>query len=162
MFRFLSALVIGAIIAAGIMFVLSLLIGGDWVSENPNFDGISVEGDSVSGPIMVDSITLERCEDVIGRFEKLMESSRACDVDSDCVLTSFGCPFGCNTAVRKSELPILRAKSRSDELDRCTECVYDCFIPPLGWKAICKSHQCQVAENSVAAFERATREAVTD
>ena len=160
MFRVLSALVIGAIIAAGILFVLSLLIGGDWVSENP--DGLSAERDAVSGPIVVDSVTLEQCDDVVGRFKDLIESSRACNVDSDCALPSYGCPFGCKSAVNKASLPKLQAARRSHDLIRCTNCAYSCMYPPLGWKAECKSNQCAIVENSVAEFERATREAVTN
>lgn len=162
MFRVLSALVIGALIAAGIMLVLSLLIGGDWVSENPNSDGISVEEDADSGPIAVDSISLERCEDVISRFEELIESSRACNVDSDCALANFGCPFGCVSTVNATNLLKVRAGRHSSDLNRCTNCAYSCMYPPLGWKAVCDSNKCAVVENSVAEFERATREAVTN
>ncbi len=158
--RAIPALVIASIIAAGTMLILSLLIGGDWVSENPNTNGIDVSGDSNSGPIPVSSISLERCEDVIDRFESLIESSRACDSSSDCQIVVLGCPFGCSSSVNSRNVATLFEEQ--SKIERCLTCAYNCRFPPLGWESECVSNQCQLVENSVDEFERATREAVAN
>lgn len=162
MMRVVSALLIGAVIAAGIMLALSLLIGGDWVSGNTHSDGAFVKDDTVSGPIVVSPIFLERCEDVVNRFTHLLESSRACKVDTDCSLANLGCPFGCNSAVNSAFLTELQESRRSGELERCAGCSCSRRSSPLGWEAVCRSGRCTAVEKSVADLKRTTRKWVSD
>lgn len=81
------------------------------------------------------------CKSFEQNFAKLIESSRDCDTDADCVATAFGCPFGCVSAVNKHKLPELQAASL-ESAESCQSCLYDCGIGPSTVLPVCRSGKC--------------------
>lgn len=65
----------------------------------------------------------------------------ACDADLDCAPAFFGCPFGCEVAVRVDRQGALAARA-SGWASRCTHCEYKCILPVGG--ARCVDRRCTV------------------
>jgi len=164
MIRILLALVIGAIVAAGIMLGLAFLIGGDWVSEAPEGATFADPGDQSSTPVPVRSGALKECYLVFSEASQLIDDSRECVVDSDCALLRLQSDLGFIVAVNSSVVPGLKIKMQSAEIRRCS--THTSFlstnVAPLGWRAACELNRCQVRETTAAELERTTRETVTN
>ena len=159
MFRVLSALVIGAVIVVAFLFALSLIIGGDWVSEAPDHTTLPEKSaERPSEPISANLESIDSCDDKLDNFKRFIADSRACTADSDCILASFGCPFGCLVSVNAGSLERLTEKNQ--KIRHCQSCVYSCRPPVFEWSAVCVQNQCGFRDGSVLEFEERTREAI--
>ncbi len=69
---------------------------------------------------------------------KLISRSKSCEQHSDCAVTSFGCPFGCQTAVNKATIENIRFAISSS----CSQCKYRC--PNNFFSTICVNNQCEL------------------
>jgi hypothetical protein len=84
-------------------------------------------------------------EDLKRDFARIVARSNACDVDTDCVTLSPGCPLGCSVAInRKQEAAVQRAASDLvDDYERWGRaCAYECIgdlEPPR-----CTDHKCEI------------------
>ena len=144
MIRVLAALVIGAIVAAGIMYLLALIIGGDWVSPSSESKPEARLSPNAS---LVQSEPLATCDAKIEAFQNAIASANFCEANSDCSIARFGCPFGCYSAVNKAELPSLKRKA--DGLKNCQSCIYMCPSIGTGGKAVCVFNQCLLRKGSI-------------
>jgi hypothetical protein len=81
------------------------------------------------------------CESFEQNFAELIESSGDCNTGADCVVTEFGCPFGCANAVNKNKLPELQSAFLVSA-ESCRSCLYDCAIGPSTVLPVCRSGKC--------------------
>ena len=144
MIRVLAALVIGAIVAAGIMYLLALVIGGDWVSPSSES---KPEARPSPGVNLVEPGRLATCDARIEAFQNAIASASYCETNSDCSIARFGCPFGCYSAVNKAELPSLN--QTADDLQDCQSCIYMCPSIGAGGKVVCVFKQCVLRKGSI-------------
>lgn len=77
-----------------------------------------------------------------------IESANYCEVDSDCVLGQYGCPFGCGVYINKDESTKLGFITGVYDFLTPVDCIYDCISPPL---SECRSGRCaaRVCEKGV-------------
>lgn len=55
-----------------------------------------------------------------------IESARACSVDADCKIVSFGCPFGCAHSINQAnQVALLEQVAKFNQGD-CPSCAYRC------------------------------------
>ncbi len=96
--------------------------------------------------ISVSTVPISGYADDCGRFrsqvEAEIEKARYCNVDSDCVQTNFGCPFGCDDYVNRKEVARL-SKETQDYSAKCGHCIYECVGARGAVK--CIEGKCQVA-----------------
>ncbi len=117
--------------------------------------------DTRETPMKLELAQLGSCkakEQLESMVRETISSSKTCYSDEQCVLASFGCPFGCRVAVNTSRLDsIERAVSEYDQYlsaGECGRCVYKCLrsitkIP----KAICVEGFCELVEILVLDLE---------
>ena len=84
----------------------------------------------------------EQLEDAV---REAIASAKACYSDSQCTLSSFGCPFGCRIAVRAERLKAIE-RSVADyrnymESRYCGRCVYRC-VSIRNHEAACVNGRC--------------------
>jgi hypothetical protein len=81
------------------------------------------------------------CKSFEKSFSDLIEKSRDCNTDADCVVTEFRCPFGCVNSVNKDKLAELQS-AFSAAAETCQSCVYDCAVGPSTVLPVCRSGKC--------------------
>ena len=81
------------------------------------------------------------CKAFEQNFAELIGGSRDCNTDADCVVTEFGCPFGCANAVNRSKLQGLQS-AYLESAESCRSCLYDCGIGPSTVLPVCRSGKC--------------------
>jgi len=161
--RVLPALVMGAAIAAGIVYIMTLLIG-----DNPG-EPSTIGNVQMVGPVNigdearpVDFYPQADCNAQSKRFENLISASRACDVDSDCELAGFICPFGL-VAIHVDAFP--RLDREHQKLKQCQTCVYHWGNSEHEWRAVCIENQCKVideASDEIEELMQRTLEAIAE
>lgn len=81
------------------------------------------------------------CNSFEQSFSDLIENSRDCDTDADCVVVAFRCPFGCANSVNKDKLAELQS-AFSVAAETCQSCIYDCAVGPTTVLPVCRSGKC--------------------
>jgi hypothetical protein len=73
-----------------------------------------------------------------------IDKANYCDEDTDCILVSFGCPFGCWDYINKSEEDNLKKLIKEYHKNIWPDnCVYKCHIPSRADKnPICSNNKC--------------------
>lgn len=87
----------------------------------------------------------------------LIQASKTCAVNKDCVLFSPGCPFGCVDAVHRSQVPLIKS-AYSDYARKCGACVYMCPQPAFEQWAVCEESRCVVREKTKGLLKKRTLE----
>ena len=108
-------------------------------TEADNETAVVIEGEQPAE--VVAAMQKLSCESFEQNFAELIEDSRDCNTDTDCVVTEFGCPFGCANAVNKNKLPALQSVF-SESAESCQSCLYDCGIGPATVLPVCRSGKC--------------------
>lgn len=84
---------------------------------------------AISNPGYRVEFVSEICEGKQFEEEQLVqaiEAARSCELDSDCKIVSFGCPFGCANSINKNSEAALAAKVAEFREDDCPSCAYRC------------------------------------
>ena len=82
------------------------------------------------------------CEALEGEIGRLIDQMNSCNIDSDCIITEFGCPFGCYTLLHKdADEPRLQRKVANYK-STCSRCMYDCDVFPKQEEIKCVSNKC--------------------
>ena len=76
-----------------------------------------------------------------GLIAERIKEANHCQTDADCVVASFGCPFGCGVYVNRKEEPVLREAVESYN-GPSKGCMYDCVKPP---QPQCVSGKCGIS-----------------
>lgn len=70
-----------------------------------------------------------------------IERAKNCQSDADCVIESFGCPFGCFTSVNANKVDAIHELIGAIP-NECSTCQYRCRnIDPI---AVCQEGKCEV------------------
>ncbi len=153
--RVLPALVIGAVIAAGIIYGMALLVRAEplhpTITETVKVEPVPSISESKLRSLQLEADACRAGEEAA---MQLIDDSKSCSVDSDCRLASFGCPFGCVSSVSSKLLPDIEAAI--EELSRCNTCVYMCAPPMFEWQARCTEGQCRVHDGTLKTLEDET------
>lgn len=88
------------------------------------------------------SITFETaCVQLENQIGMLIEKGNVCNIDQDCVINSFGCPFGCYSLTHeKAAQKIKEGVAKFDT--SCTSCDYRCASPPKTGEIKCINNRC--------------------
>ncbi len=89
-------------------------------------------------------MTDESCEEADDKIFKIISESKGCVVDSDCTVQSFGCPFGCQTAVKKFAASYIWEEIKSRENSNCVACQYRCYSPDKLYSSTCNNNKCEL------------------
>lgn len=82
------------------------------------------------------------CERTEADILRQIDEANFCDKDSDCLLLSLGCPFGCYKLVnRNSDHSLITEAIKKYNFD-CTRCVYDCDRDPTVEEIKCEKNKC--------------------
>ena len=157
------------ILRAAVVFTLSAAVVALLffvMSSSLNLD----EGweDTREAPVQLELAHLGSCrakEQLESMVKETIDSSKACYSDDQCILESFGCPFGCRVAVNSSRLDgVKRAASEYDqylEAGECGRCVYRCLRPVNRIpKALCVEGFCEIVEIPIPNLEELENESV--
>lgn len=70
------------------------------------------------------------CTSIETQLPQLIKKGNYCSSDSDCVLKSFGCPFGCSALVNKNygKMKVMEDSAETYRKN-CSPCLYDCVAP---------------------------------
>jgi len=86
------------------------------------------------------------CLSLKEQIQEKIDSANYCEVDEDCIATSFNCPFGCSNYLNK-DFDISEIKQDLEVFRYCPElhCEYDCEhpLPPACVKNKCVGIQCE-------------------
>lgn len=160
--RLIPAAFAGAIVVSLLILLMIELIE---VKEptSSTFDGIQAtqDGDPPSNVFLDDPRRDLDCDKAASSLSSRIEASRSCEVDSDCALVGFGCPFGCTDAVNETQLESLRTSERAFQ-KKCHTCVYMCAAPVFEWRAVCVQNQCRAVDRRVSDFEQETIKMLND
>ena len=160
--RLIPAILAGATITSLIVLVMIQLIALD--EPEPTGSAVFLPVETVE-PLTVKTVFDEPkardCDQRESDFSAKLVQSRSCEVDADCALAHFGCPFGCMTSVNKSSLNELNTAERAFQ-QKCHRCVYSCAAPLFEWRAACVQKRCAVLDRSVKDFERETLDLIND
>jgi hypothetical protein len=137
--RFAAASALAVVVVLGLVYAASLL---DWL-ERPT------GAELVKPPVHRSTfdVSIAECDALISEHEQkiaqMIEAGRQCSTDSQCQVASFGCLFGCRTAVNRSAvLGIEAALTEYEAAHRaCGGCVYSCTPLPEG-QAVCEDNLC--------------------
>lgn len=79
------------------------------------------------------------CKDLEKDINTQIEQANYCNVDEDCTLVGFGCPFGCGSYVNKrADVASIKTKIGSYR-EQCGFCEYKCIRP---FNSVCKNNKC--------------------
>lgn len=108
-------------ILIGVLVIGIILIGGWWIwKETPLF--------------------VTECNILENDIKQDLEEANYCEKDDDCVVVSFGCPFGCWNFVNKN-IDLSPIKEKVEEYkNQCSGCLYKCGAPPEN--LICQNEKC--------------------
>jgi hypothetical protein len=89
--------------------------------------------------------TNTKAGDVMSAFDEnyihhMIESANYCKTKDDCMIASFGCPFGCGTYTNKKEEPGLQKLVQHYLQNTKERCIYDCIGPSA--KPDCVNGRC--------------------
>lgn len=89
----------------------------------------------------VDQIQLEDkvCE-ANQRVNTLLKTTQVCQTDSDCMITSYGCPFGCQSLVNQE------TNQQINEILKQKQCSFNCYYMCIAEKekqAVCEMGICK-------------------
>jgi len=89
----------------------------------------------------------DSCKEAMKEKSEAFANSKVCNVDEDCVERSFGCPFGCSSAINEEKIPFIIDKIREYD-SKCAKkiCMYDCPEPDYPLKAKCIDKVCTLVE----------------
>ncbi|MCD4705061.1 hypothetical protein K8R66_03215 [bacterium] len=87
------------------------------------------------------------CDKLEKRIGELIKSENYCDIDLDCKVHNFSCPFGCFSLINKNaDLSELK-----NEIEifwkKCSSCIYDCSPQPDQNDIKCKNNKCVIKIN---------------
>ncbi len=147
----------GAIFAS-ILFVLMIgfveLYETDWLASFVPQDSGVVEPDAAESPT---GITEEQdCAQRESEFAANLEQAQLCQVDADCSLARFECPFQCVNSVSTAALADLQREEMAFQL-ACNRCESSCPQTLTKWRAACVRQRCIVMDRSIEELEEATR-----
>jgi hypothetical protein len=93
-------------------------------------------------PLFLALSVLSVCGCICGTEEEIknqIDKANHCEIDSDCKVVDFGCPFGCGSYVNKNaDLGYLDAQL-SIYRQTNLQCEYRCIHPPV---PICEDNKC--------------------
>ena len=149
--RVVITIIVGALLVAGLL----------WMPAAQNIDGPTlpetteseIQAQLSEEPLRIDIASAEDCGATLANTKSLIQASKSCAVDKDCVLFSPGCPFGCVDAVRRSEIPRIKSAYR-DYSEKCGACVYMCPQPANKQQAVCEQSQCVVRDSATKRLEQ--------
>ncbi len=95
------------------------------------------------------------CAQLETGFAAKLDQSRSCQVDADCTLARFECPFECVTSVSTSLLDELKREEGTFQ-QACNRCVSDCPQALTKWRAACVRQRCIVLDRSHDELEEET------
>jgi len=75
--------------------------------------------------------TYKNCTLLAEQIREKISKANYCEKDEDCIIASFGCPFGCWNLINKKEVEAIRSLVK--KYDECTggiRCLYKCALPP--------------------------------
>ena len=160
--RLIPAVFAGAIVASLIVLLMIELIEVDEPIPPVSAELLSVV---TVDPENVDWLSDPRknldCDRAKSDFSAMLLGARSCEVDADCTLASFGCPFGCVTSVNKTVVVELQTVGREYQ-KRCHNCVYDCAAPVFEWRATCIQSQCAVIDRRDSDLGKRTTRSIID
>jgi len=84
------------------------------------------------------------CEKADDKIAQMISESKVCSDDSECTVQGFGCPFGCQTAVRKSAVATIWEEIKSRENSNCVACRYRCYSPNKLYSPTCHNNRCEL------------------
>ncbi|MCO6431853.1 MAG: hypothetical protein J5J00_13420 [Deltaproteobacteria bacterium] len=84
------------------------------------------------------------CRTLSEGVESAINAARGCANDSECKLVSFGCPFGCLTAINALKEEEIREMVRKYNT-KCSPCKYRCEATPM--RAVCLKSSCIAVED---------------
>lgn len=74
------------------------------------------------------------------QIQTLLQEANYCTQKNDCVIKSYGCPFGCSTLVNKNhDMSVIEESIRKMSAHRC---VYDCDRNPTDVEIACVDNKC--------------------
>ena len=79
------------------------------------------------GLSLVSCTTSGTCDYRALEIGKEISRAKYCQVDTDCIATRLGCPFGCQDIINRTEEPRLRVLTK-EYSDKCGTCTYDCLV----------------------------------
>jgi len=77
------------------------------------------------------STPYKNCNLLVEQIREKISKANYCEKDEDCIIVSFGCPFGCYNLINKKELEAIKLLVK--KYDECTDgikCLYKCGGPP--------------------------------
>ena len=151
--RVVIAIIVGVLLVAGLFWMLAAQNIDD--STAPETTEAEFQAQSPEQPLHIDIASAEDCAASLANTKSLIQASKSCAVDKDCVLFSPGCPFGCVDAVRRSEIPRIKSAYR-DHSKKCGACVYMCPQPANEQQAVCEQSQCVVRDRTTKRLEQDT------
>ncbi len=81
--------------------------------------------------IYSNEFTIKNCSLLAEQIREKISKANYCEKDEDCIIVSFGCPFGCYNLINKKEVEAIRLLVKKyDECGGGTRCVYRCPTPP--------------------------------
>ncbi len=99
-------------------------------------------------PLLLIAFAVAGCgrsvEEIKTEFEEVVAEAQSCTADSDCVLVTPGCPFGCFVPVHKDRQADVSARAealREEANGGGASCAYGCIAPP---DPVCTGGACQL------------------
>lgn len=158
--RLVPAMLAGAAVTGLLVYLMIRLIAIDEPEQTGQAVVLPVQAVE---PLSVSAVPDVRqdpdCERRESEFAARLAQSRSCELDSDCTLAGFGCPFGCVTSVNKSALEALSLQGKTFQA-QCHRCVYVCPAPVFERRAACVGQRCVVWDRPVREFEQETLELI--
>jgi len=137
----------------GFYLLASVILPGSEDSQLPSdIDSDKADADVESIPQSEAAVLLRErrlreleCAPMEAHLQRLMDNSQGCDVDSDCVIISLGCPFGCSGAYSKTATAEIIEEEKSYQ-SQCQSCVHMCPgpSPVFERRAVCRNNICRV------------------
>ena len=147
----------GAIFAS---VLLVLLIGFVEMYETDWLASFVPQDNGVDEPIAAESLTdipeEPTCVQLEAEFAAKLEQAQPCQVDADCSLARFECPFQCVNSVSTSILAELKREETAFQ-QTCNRCESSCPQTLTKWRAACVRQRCIVMDRSIEELEEATR-----
>ena len=147
---------------AGTIFVallFVLIVGLVDILDTDHLEPLAPGSQPPVAPIMVRPAVETPAEPDCAESETLfvakLESSRSCQVDADCALVRFECPFECVSAVSGGLVEELRRDEQA-YLRSCRHCESTCPVSLVKWRAACVRQRCIVLDRSIDELQEET------
>ncbi len=140
--KLLRVLLSLAISGTGIVLLAWLI--GTMIAVEPTLDKAPV---GPAQPVsLAASQTCTRVQEHESNVMSAIAAGQVCSTDDQCILESYGCPFGCATAINASYRLDIRqavnAYAEYLELEGCQRCLYSCVARSL--TPVCRQGKCSI------------------